>query len=114
LPTAEATRLTEPERTSPAANTRGRLVSNKNGCRFKVRYRQSPTFENAIAFRSCGHYSDSRSSTMNTQLLADVRSLYSQEDNGLKARWARRLPAYVLSAPMTKHDFQKNLKIIVD
>jgi len=51
---------------------------------------------------------------MNTQLLADVRSLYSQEDNGLKARWARRLPACVLSAPMTKHDFQKNLKIIVD
>src|SRR4249920_1009866 len=30
-PTAEATRLTEPDRTSPAANTPGRLVSSKNG-----------------------------------------------------------------------------------
>src|SRR5438046_829180 len=30
-PTAEATRLTEPARTSPAANTPGWLVSNKNG-----------------------------------------------------------------------------------
>src|SRR6266513_631719 len=42
-PTAEATRLTEPERTSPAANTPGRLVSNKNGCRFKVQCRESPS-----------------------------------------------------------------------
>ena len=58
-----------------------------------------PTFGNAIAFRSCGHYSDSRFLTMNTQLLADGRSVYSPEDNGLKARWARRLPACVLSAP---------------
>ena len=30
-PTAEATRLTEPDRTSPAANTPGRLVSSRNG-----------------------------------------------------------------------------------
>src|SRR5438105_10970201 len=42
-PTAEATRLTEPERTSPAANTPGRLVSNKNGCRFKVQCPESPS-----------------------------------------------------------------------
>src|SRR5713101_6049469 len=35
-PTAEATRLTEPERTSPAANTPGLLVSSKNGCRRAV------------------------------------------------------------------------------
>src|SRR5437016_7485864 len=42
-PTAEATRLTEPERTSPAANTPGRLVSNRNGCRFKVQCRESPS-----------------------------------------------------------------------
>ena len=33
-PTADATRLTEPERTSPAANTPGRLVSSRNGGRF--------------------------------------------------------------------------------
>ena len=32
-PTAEATRLTEPDRTSPAANTPGRLVSSRNGSR---------------------------------------------------------------------------------
>ena len=30
-PTAEATRLIEPERTSPAANTPGRLVSSGSG-----------------------------------------------------------------------------------
>src|SRR5438876_402265 len=35
-PTAEATRLTEAERTSPAANTPGRLVSSRNGCRRAV------------------------------------------------------------------------------
>jgi len=32
-PTAEATRFTEPERKSAAANTPGRLVSSRNGCR---------------------------------------------------------------------------------
>src|SRR5439155_17422403 len=32
-PTADATRLPEPWRTSPAANTPGTLVSNKNGSR---------------------------------------------------------------------------------
>src|ERR687896_602331 len=32
-PTAAATRLTEPDRTSPAANTPGRLVSRKYGYR---------------------------------------------------------------------------------
>jgi hypothetical protein len=32
-PTAEATSLIEPFRTSPAANTPGRLVSNGNGGR---------------------------------------------------------------------------------
>ena len=32
-PTAAATRLADPERTSPAANTPGRLVSSKNGVR---------------------------------------------------------------------------------
>ena len=32
-PTAAATRLADPERTSPAANTPGRLVSSKNGGR---------------------------------------------------------------------------------
>src|SRR2546423_11231743 len=35
-PTADATRLTDPDRTSPAANTPGRLVSRKNGGRFAV------------------------------------------------------------------------------
>lgn len=35
-PTAEATRLTELDRTSPAANTPGRLVSSRNGCRGAV------------------------------------------------------------------------------
>src|SRR5438094_4127504 len=35
-PTAEATRLTESDRTSPAANTPARLVSSRNGCRFPV------------------------------------------------------------------------------
>ena len=35
-PTAEATCFTEPARTSPAANTPGRDVSNKNGCRCAV------------------------------------------------------------------------------
>src|SRR5437016_4259015 len=40
-PTAEATRLTEPERTSPAANTPGRLVSSRNGCRFNVQCGES-------------------------------------------------------------------------
>jgi hypothetical protein len=33
-PTAAAQRLTEPERTSPAANTPGRLVSSGPGARF--------------------------------------------------------------------------------
>ena len=32
-PTAEATRFTDPERTSPAAKTPGRLVSSRNGGR---------------------------------------------------------------------------------
>ena len=32
-PTAEVKRFTEPDRTSPAANTPGRLVSSRNGCR---------------------------------------------------------------------------------
>ena len=36
-PTAEATRFVEPDRTSPAANTLGRLVSSKNGGRCEVR-----------------------------------------------------------------------------
>src|ERR1700730_15770556 len=35
-PTAEATRFTEPEPTSPAANTPARLVSSRNGWRFAV------------------------------------------------------------------------------
>jgi hypothetical protein len=35
-PTAEATRLTEPDRTSPAANTPAQLVSSKNGERRAV------------------------------------------------------------------------------
>lgn len=39
LPTAEATRLTEPQRTSPAAKTPGRLVSSRNGGRPAVRQR---------------------------------------------------------------------------
>src|SRR5437762_5185385 len=37
-PTAEATRLTESERTSPAANTPGRLVSSRNGGRRAVQW----------------------------------------------------------------------------
>src|SRR5437762_12424631 len=37
-PTAEATRLTEPERTSPAANTPVRLVSSRNGWRRAVQW----------------------------------------------------------------------------
>src|SRR5216683_6015481 len=37
-PTAEATRLTEPERTSPAAKTPGRLVSRRKGCRRAVQW----------------------------------------------------------------------------
>src|SRR5207244_2317397 len=35
-PTAEATRLTESDRTSPAANTPARLVSSRNGCRLPI------------------------------------------------------------------------------
>src|SRR5207245_4708571 len=38
-PTAEATRLAEPERTSPAANTPGWLVSSSNGGGRAVQYR---------------------------------------------------------------------------
>src|SRR6476646_4752750 len=37
-PTAEATRLVEPNRTSPAAKTPGLLVSRKNGSRSAVQY----------------------------------------------------------------------------
>src|SRR5947209_14884280 len=37
-PTAEATRLTEPARTSPAANTPARLVSSRNGWRRRDQY----------------------------------------------------------------------------
>ena len=37
-PTAEATRLTEPWRMSPAANTPGRLVSSSSGARLGVRH----------------------------------------------------------------------------
>ena len=41
-PTADATRLIEPDRTSPAANTPGRLVSSRNGLRPLARRRSSP------------------------------------------------------------------------
>src|SRR5437899_12713986 len=55
-PTAEATRLTEPERTSPAANTPGRLVSSRNGCRRAVQWgdctRAGPVWTNPLASRS--------------------------------------------------------------
>src|SRR5882724_1643217 len=55
-PTAEATRLTEPERTSPAANTPGWLVSRRNGCRRAVQWgdsaRAAPVRTNSLSSRS--------------------------------------------------------------
>src|SRR5207244_7453205 len=55
-PTAEATRLAEPERTSPAANTPGWLVSSSNGGRRAVQWgdsaRSGPVRTNPLAARS--------------------------------------------------------------
>src|SRR5713101_7241477 len=55
-PTAEATRLTESDRTSPAANTPGRLVSSRNGCRRAVQWedpaRAGPVRTKPLASRS--------------------------------------------------------------
>src|SRR5438270_12374865 len=55
-PTAEATRLTEAERTSPAANTPGRLVSKRNGCRRALQdgdcASAGPVWTNPLASRS--------------------------------------------------------------
>ena len=53
-PTAEATRLIEPVRTSPAANTPGRLVSRGDGCygRFRHRFRSSTERSNAPPVRT--------------------------------------------------------------
>ena len=55
-PTADATRLTDPDRTSPAANTPGRLVSSMNGGRRAVQWRDcaraAPVRTNALASRS--------------------------------------------------------------
>src|SRR5512144_556901 len=52
-PTAEAMRLTEPDRTSPAANTPGRLVSSRKGGRRAVQWgdcaRARPVWTNPLA-----------------------------------------------------------------
>ena len=48
-PTADAQRLTDPLRTSPAANTPGRLVSRKNGVRPCARQRSPRTASSGTA-----------------------------------------------------------------
>jgi hypothetical protein len=62
-PTAEATRFTDPERTSPAAKTPGRLVSNRNGGRARPHDRDCaravPVRTNPFASRSMSEDSQS-------------------------------------------------------
>src|SRR5437899_13010981 len=62
-PTAEATRLTDPERTSPAANTPVRLVSSRNGGRRRDqcgdRAKSAPVRTNPLASRSTSGASQS-------------------------------------------------------
>jgi hypothetical protein len=62
-PTAEATRFTDPERTSPAANTPGRLVSSRNGGRAMLHDRDceraAPVRTNPFASRSISEGSQS-------------------------------------------------------
>lgn len=48
-PTADATRFTDPLRTSPAANTPGRLVSSRNGARPTDRQRSAPVMAGGSA-----------------------------------------------------------------
>src|SRR5207302_1093404 len=62
-PTAEATRLTESDRTSPAANTPARLVSSRNGCRLPVQCgdcaSDGPVLMNPLSSRSISDGSQS-------------------------------------------------------
>jgi hypothetical protein len=62
-PTAEATRLTEPDLTSPAAKTPGRVVSRRNGERFGVQrgdwIRNGPVRTNPFSSRSISDGSQS-------------------------------------------------------
>src|SRR5688572_11658777 len=62
-PTADATRLMESDRTSPAAKTPARLVSRRNGCRRPVQWGESakvaPVLMNPWASRSISEGSQS-------------------------------------------------------
>jgi hypothetical protein len=81
-PTAEATRLTEPDRTSLTAKTPWRLVSSKNGCRRLVqggdRASAAPVRMNPPESRSISGGSQSVRGTapmkLNTAGVSTVRS----------------------------------------
>src|SRR5439155_1351469 len=80
-PTAEATRLTESDRTSPAANTPARLVSSRNGCRLPVQCgdcaSDGPVLMNPLPSRSISGGSQSVRGTapmkLNTAGVSTVR-----------------------------------------
>src|SRR3712207_7957143 len=69
-PTAEATRLIEPLRTSPAANTPGRLVSSRYGSRASSRQASPPSAErpNSLPVRTNPRSSSSRSEEHTSEL----------------------------------------------
>src|SRR5436190_13982858 len=81
-PTAEATRLDEPERTSPAANTPAWLVSSRNGCRRAVQCGDlasaGPVWTNPLASLSISGGSQSVRGTapmkLNTAGVSTVRT----------------------------------------
>jgi len=60
-PTDAATRLTDPERTSPTANTPGRLVSRRNGCR-RAFHRDEATREGPVTTKALASFSISAGS----------------------------------------------------
>src|SRR5262249_57589717 len=62
-PTAEATRLVEPSRTSPAAKTPGRLVSRKNGSRSAVQCGEADT-SGPVFMKPLGSFSISAGSQL--------------------------------------------------
>src|SRR5207247_7655805 len=80
-PTAEATRFTESDRTSPAANTPARLVSSRNGCRLPVQCgdcaSDGPVLMNPLPSRSISGGSQSVRGTaplkLNTAGVSTVR-----------------------------------------
>jgi hypothetical protein len=72
-PTADAQRFTEPLRTSPAANTPGRLVSRRNGARPAVRHRSASIVSGG---RALPVRTKPRLSSADTEMAEDRVSLF--------------------------------------